>query len=183
MAIILLGLGAAAAAAAGSLQARLVNKQPAGEPGPVSFYLGQVEVTRPDGTSKLLPYWSYLEPQVAGERVVFLPTRGLKLTRIFFYHPQSDKITSYRLPLDLDPFFGCPSFSPDGKKIAYYLVKERKVIVRSWPALKLLKESPPYPLRPTDVPPMPPVWTSPTRVEFDPLFFLPEQQITFELEN
>jgi hypothetical protein len=181
LALAIFGLGAAAGAAENGLKARLVNKKPTGEAGPVSFYVGQVEVTLPDGTRKLLPHWSYMEPQVAGDRVIFLPTEGVQLTRIFFYDPKTDKTSSYRLPLDMDPYFGSPSFAPDGDKLAYYLHKDQKVIVRSWPSLKLLKESERFPMRPTDVPPMPPVWTSPTKVQFDPLFFLPDRQVSFDL--
>ncbi len=161
------------------LTARLINKRLLEDAGPVGFYVGQVEVTLPDGTRKLLPHWSYLEPQVAGNRVIFFPTEGLRLTRIFFYNAQTDRTVSYRRPRDMDPVFASPSFSPDGDKLAYYVPKARKVVVRSWPSLKLLKQSVPHPVRPTDVPPMPPVWTSPTRVQFDPLFFLPERQVSF----
>jgi hypothetical protein len=180
--LIIAGIPAHLGAAEQGLKARLVNKKLVGESGPVSFYVGQVEVTLPDGAKKLLPHWSYMEPQVAGDRVIFFPTEErLKLTRIFFYHAKTDKTDSYRLPHDMDPYFGSPSFSPDGDKLAYYLPKEEKVVVRSWPSLKLLKQSEKFPVRPTDVPPMPPVWTSPAKVQFDPLFFLPERQITFNL--
>jgi len=181
LALVFFGIGSASEVAASGPTARLVNKKPTGEKGPVSFYVGQVEVTLPDGTKKLLPHWSYMEPQVAGDRVIFLPTEGMELTRIFFYDPKTDKTSSYRLPLDMDPVFGSPSFAPDGDKLAYYLPKEQKVIVRQWPTLRLLKESERFPVRPTDVPPMPPVWTSPTKVQFDPLFFMPERQISFDL--
>jgi hypothetical protein len=181
---VFLGVGANLGAAENALKARLVNKKPMSEAGPVSFFAGQVEVTLPDGAKKLLPHWSYMEPQVAGDRVIFFPTEeGLKLTRIFFYHAKTDKTDSYRLPLDMDPYFGSPSFSPDGDKLAYYLPKEQKVIVRHWPTFKLLKDSERYPVRPTDVPPMPPVWLDETTVEFDPLFFLPERQISFDLSQ
>lgn len=172
-----LGLGTPVAAGEG-LQARLVNKKPL-ESGPVSFYIGQVEVALPDGTTKLLPHWSYLEPQVAGHRVIFFPTEGLRLTRIFFYDAETDETRSYRLPVDLDPVLGSPSFSPHGDKLAYYLPKAQRVIVRHWPSLKILKKSEKFPVRPTDVPPMPPVWTGPDKVQFDPQFFLPERQVSF----
>jgi hypothetical protein len=178
LAMAILGPGVVSEVAAGGLQARLVNKQPLEEAGPVSFFVGQVEVTLPEGKKKLLPHWSYLEPQVAGDRVFFLPTQGVKLTRVFTYDARTDKTSSFRLPHDMDPYFGSPSFSPDGGKLAYYLPKEQKVIVRSWPSLRLLKQSDKHPVRPTDLPPMPPVWTSPATVQFDPLFFLPERQIS-----
>jgi hypothetical protein len=180
LALALLGAGVFGAAAAG-LEARLVNKKPMEEAGPLSFFMGQVQVTHPAGTQKLLPHWSYMEPQVVGDRVVFLPTEGFKLTRIFFYDPKIEETDSYRLPHDMDPVFGSPSFSPDGDKLAYYLPQGHKVIVRSWPSLRLLKQSARHPVRPTDVPPMPPVWTSPDKVQFDPLFFLPERQVSFDL--
>lgn len=168
-------------AVSGELRARLVNKRVIGAEGPVGFSVGQVEVTFPDGRTKLLPYQSYLEPLTVGDQVFILPTEDLQLTRIFIYHAKTDKTASYRLPLDLDPYFGSPSFSPDGKKIAYYQVKEGRVVVRSWPGLKLLRRSPSYPVRPTDVPPEPPAWKSPTLVKFDPYFFMPERRIAFEL--
>jgi hypothetical protein len=180
--LIIAGIPAHLGAAEKGLKARLVNKKPVSEAGPVSFYVGQIEVTLPDGTKKLLPHWSYMEPQVAGDRVIFFPTdEKLKLTRVFIYDPKTDKTSSFRFPFDMDPYFGSPSFSPDGDKLAYYLPKEQKVIVRSWPSLKLLKQSEKFPVRPTDVPPMPPVWTSPAKVQFDPLFFLPDRQISFDL--
>jgi hypothetical protein len=172
-------VGAASEAAAGGLKARLVNKKPVGEQGPVSFYVGQVEVTLPDGAKKLLPQWSYMEPQVVGDRVFILPTLGVKLTRVFIYDAKTGKTASFRFPFDMDLYFGSPSFSPDGSKLAYYHVKEGKVLVRAWPSLKLIKQSDKHPVRPTDVPPMPPVWTSPAKVQFDPMFFLPERQISF----
>ena len=183
LALTILGFGTASEAVASGLKARLINKKPTGEAGPVSFYVGQVEVTLPNGMQKPLPHWTYMEPQVAGDRVIFFPTQGLKLTRIFFYNAKTDKTDSYRLPFDMDPYFGSPSFSPHGDKLAYYLPKDQKVIVRSWPSLKLIKESERFPVRPTDVPPMPPVWTSATKVQFDPLFFLPERQVTFNLSE
>lgn len=167
------------AGAESGLTARLVNKRPLDEAGPVGFYLGQVEVTLPDGTKKLLPHWTYLEPQVAKDRVIFFATEGLKITRIFFYDPVTEKERSHRLPYDMDPVFASPSFSPDGNKLAYYVPKAQRVIVRHWPSLKLLRKSEKFPVRPTDVPPVPPVWTGPTKVQFDPLFFLPERQVSF----
>jgi hypothetical protein len=181
LALVISGISADLGAAASGVQARLVNKEPMGGAGPVSLYVGQVEVTLPDGTQKLLPFHSYLEPLAVEDRVLFLPTDGLELTRIYIYHAKTDQTESFRLPLDMDPVFGSPSFSPDGKKIAYYLVQEQRVIVRSWPALRLLKQSDRHPVRPTDVPPMPPIWTSAAQVEFDPLFFLPERPMSFEL--
>lgn len=180
-ALLMAGIAAPSVAGENTVQARLANKKPLEEAGPVSFYVGQVEVALPDGTRKLLPHWSYLEPQVAGDRVLFFPTEGLKLTRIYCYNAKTDKTASFRLPHDMDPVFGSPGFSPDGDKLAYYHGQEGKVLVRAWPSLKLLKQSGRYPVRPTDVPPMPPVWTSPTKVQFDPLFFLPERQVSFDL--
>ncbi|MDI6853697.1 MAG: hypothetical protein QME75_08875 [Deltaproteobacteria bacterium] len=165
----------------GSLEARLVNKKPLEEAGPGSFFVGQVQVTHPDGTQKLLDHWSYMEPQVVGDRVVFLPTEGLKLTRIFFYDPKTGKTDSFRLPHDMDRVSGSPSFSPDGDMLAYYLPNEQRVVVRAWPSLRLLRKSDRHPVRPGEVPPMPPVWTSPDKVQFDPLFFQPEQPVSFDL--
>jgi hypothetical protein len=179
LALIISGMSAEIGAAESAVKARLVNKEPLAGAGQVTLHEGQVEVTLPDGPPKLLPHRSYLEPLVVEDQVFFLPTEGFKLTRIYIYYAKTDQTESFRLPLDMDPVFGSPSFSPDGKKIAYYLVQEQRVIVRTWPALKLLKQSNRHPVRPTDVPAMPPIWTSPAQVEFDPLFFLPERPVAF----
>ncbi|MDD3582081.1 MAG: hypothetical protein PHW74_13820 [Desulfobacca sp.] len=167
--------------AAAELQARLVNKTVIEDHGPMGLYIGQVEIILPDGQTKLLPHWSYLQPQVVKDRVFILASEGLSLNRIYIYHARRDQEESFRLPLDLDPLWGSPSFSPDGRKIAYYQVKDGRVVVRTWPALSMLRKSPSYPVRALEVPPEPPRWKNPTTVVFDPRFFRPEREINFNL--
>ncbi|OPX19622.1 MAG: hypothetical protein BZ151_08290 [Desulfobacca sp. 4484_104] len=174
-------LALVAAGTAAELRARLVNKTVIEGQGPMGLYIGQVEIILPDGQTKLLPYWSYLQPQVVKDRVFILSSEGLSLSRIFIYDARRDKEESFRLPLDLDPLWGSPSFSPDGRKIAYYLVKEGRVVVRTWPALSMLRKSPSYPVRALEVPPEPPRWKNPTTVVFDPWFFRPAREINFNL--
>jgi hypothetical protein len=154
--------------------------------GPVSFETGQVQIIFPDGRIRLLPYRSCLDPLLVYGRVFILTTKDGLLTGIVVYHLEKGHSQAYPLPKYLHPYFSCPSFSPDGTKLAHYEVTKPRygrVLVRSWPAGKILKQSPIYRLVPTDVPPFEPTWKTPLRVEFDPDFFEPSRAIFFQFEK
>jgi hypothetical protein len=111
----------APAVGAAELKAELVNKI---EEGTVAT--GQVQLTYPDGRTKLLPYRSHLEPVVVGRKVYIFTTREAKLTGIVIYDSAKGRGQTFPLPQDLKQthFFPQPSSSPDGTKVAYYVVAE-----------------------------------------------------------
>jgi hypothetical protein len=170
----------------GNLQVRLVNKIAEPREGPVSFDTGQVEIVFPDGRTRLLPYRTYLTPLVVNDRIYLFPAKEGQIRGMVIYQAESGGAKSFPLPEDLDPYFGSPSFSPDGAKIAYYRVKgdgRGEVRVRSFPGGKLLAQSQVLKLRPTDVPPEPPTWQSRARVEFDAEFFDPPRRVSLQLQD
>jgi hypothetical protein len=112
---------------AAELKAELVNKIEEGEA--LSRLTGPVQLTYPDGRTKLLPYRSHLEPVVVGRKVYIFTTREAKLTGIVIYDSVRGRGQSFPLPQDLKQthYFPQPSFSPDGTKVAYYFIAgERK---------------------------------------------------------
>lgn len=169
------------------LQASLVQKEMA-DAGPVSFETGLVQVAFPDGKVEVLPYRTHLTPVAAKGRVFIFPSRKGSITGIVVYDAQTRKKRDFPLPPDLDPYFSTPSVSPDGAKMAYYVLTGKKtageargqVRVRSFPKGRVLWESSPAKVRATDVPPMEPVWKGPTRAEFDPEFFDPPCAFVFQ---
>jgi hypothetical protein len=107
---------------AAELKAELVNKKD--EPAEaLSHSTGQVQLTFPDGHTRLLPYRSYLQPSVIGGKVHIFTTKDALLTGIVIYDSAKGRGQSFPLPKDLkrNPYFGRPSFSPDGTKVAYYV--------------------------------------------------------------
>jgi hypothetical protein len=123
---------------------------------------------------------------VSGDRVFILPTQEGNLTGIIIYHLKTHRAQSFPLPPDLPPYFGCPSFSPDGTKVAYYALAgphQGQVRVRTWPGWRLISQSPVLPLRATDVPPDAPLWKTETLVEFDAQFFDPPRRFSLALPD
>jgi hypothetical protein len=118
---------AAPAVCAAELKAELVNKVWEGWSG-ASLLTGPVQLTFPDGRTKLLPYRSHLQPVVADGKVYIFTTKNLAITRIVIYDSASGRAQSFPLPEDLDSnnYFSSPSFSPDGTKVAYYFHQEAK---------------------------------------------------------
>jgi hypothetical protein len=114
----------APAVGAAELKAELVNKIEEGKT--LTCLTGQVQLTYPDGRTKLLPYRSHLEPVVVGRKVYIFTTREAKLTGIVIYDSVRGRGQSFPLPQDLKQthYFPQPSFSPDGTKVAYYVVAE-----------------------------------------------------------
>jgi hypothetical protein len=109
------------AVGASELKAKLVNKKD--EPsGGLSRSTGQVQLIFPDGHTRLLPYRSYLQPLVIGGKVYIFTTKDAVLTGIVIYDSAKGRGQSFPLPKDLKRhrYFGQPSFSPDGTKVAYY---------------------------------------------------------------
>jgi hypothetical protein len=110
---------AAPAVDAAALKVELVNKTEEGEC--ILYYTGQVQLTYPDGRTQLLPYRSHLQPVAADGKVYIFTTKGPKITRIVVYDSTKRKEKSCPVPEDFKfPYFGQPSFSPDGTKVAYY---------------------------------------------------------------
>jgi hypothetical protein len=116
----------APAVRAAELKAELVKKTMEGTT--VGFLTGQVQLTFPDGHTQLLPYRSHLPPVAANGKVyIFTTNKEGEITRIVVYDSAKGRGQSLLLPEDLkrNPYFGSPSFSPDGTKVAYYFF-ERK---------------------------------------------------------
>jgi hypothetical protein len=114
------------AVSAAELKAELVNKAEEGTG--VTIATGQVQLTYPDGRTRLLPYRSHLDPVVVGRKVYIFITRKAKLTGIVIYDSAKGRGQTFSLPQDLKQthYFPQPSFSPDGTKVAYYVVAKPK---------------------------------------------------------
>ena len=118
----------APAVGAAELKAELVNTTKEGIF--AAFPTGQVQLTYPDGRTKLLKYRSHLQPVVADGKVYIFTTKDAKVTGIVVYDAASGQGQSFPLPDDLKlnfnlsyfGTFGQPGFSPDGTKVAYYFV-------------------------------------------------------------
>jgi hypothetical protein len=105
---------------AAELKAELVNKVMEEWDG-MGYPTGQVQLTFPEGRTLLLPYRSHLQPVVAERKVHIFVTEGAEIKSIMIYDPAKGQGQSfYPLPDDLDPYYGSPSFSPDGTRVAYY---------------------------------------------------------------
>jgi hypothetical protein len=105
---------------AAELKAELVNMEIEGEA--ISQDTGQVQLTFPDGRTRLLPYRSHLQPVVANGKVHIFTAKDASITGIVVYEVANGRGQTFPLPDDLkrDPTFVQPSFSPDGTKVAYY---------------------------------------------------------------
>ena len=114
----------APAVGAAELKAELVKKTPEGIL--ASMPTGPVQLTYPDGHTKLLPYRSHLQPVVADGKVYIFTTKDLEVTGIVVYDSAKGRGQTLPLPEDLkrNHYFGQPSFSPDGTKVAYYFVSD-----------------------------------------------------------
>jgi hypothetical protein len=113
------------AADAAKLKAELVNKEPEGIL--ASMPTGPVQLTYPNGRTRLLPYRSHLQPVVANGKVYIFTTKDLEVTGIVIYDSAKGRGQTFPLPEDLkcNNYFGQPSFSPDGTKVAYYFVSDQ----------------------------------------------------------
>jgi hypothetical protein len=154
---------------------------------PVWVVTGKVKITYPNGKSKILPYKTKLAPSVIGDQVYIITTNKLgDVSGIIVYNTKTNQPKKYPLPTDIDNlkkrFFCSPSFSPDGNKLAYYIVFDDgkgKVVVRSFPDGKLLQESQTHTLLATDVSPGVPKWNNSQGVEFEEEFFDPPVKVKF----
>lgn len=167
----------------------LVNKVLGPADAPLMFDTGNIKITFPDGKSKILPYKTHYDPPgiIVGEKVHIITTNTQGyVSGIIIYDAKTHQTHKYPLPPDLNSlkkkFFCSPSFSPDGAKLAYYIVFDDgkgKVVVRSFPEGRLLKESPTYTLTGRGVTPIMPTWKTSQRVEFEEEFFDPPQKVNF----
>ncbi|WP_449244076.1 hypothetical protein [Desulfobacca acetoxidans] len=170
------------------ISAEIVNKASSPE-GPVSFNRGNVKVTLSNGESIILPFTTHFSPVVVGDQVfIIATTKNGEASEIIIYNTKNIQSEKYPLPSDINTsnkrYFCSPSFSPDGSKLAYYLVLaggKGKVIVRSFPDGKLLKRSQTYNLLATDVPPQEPHWQTSQEVEFAEDFFDPPKKVIFKI--
>jgi len=167
----------------------LVNKVLGPPEAPLLFNTGNIKVTLPNGKSKILPYKTHYDPpgSIIGDKVYIITTNTQGyVSGIIIYNTKTDQTKKYPLPSDINNlkkrFFCSPSFSPDGSKLAYYIVFDDgkgKVVVRSFPEGKLLKESPTYELTGRGVTPIIPTWKTSQSVEFEEEFFDPPRKIIF----
>lgn len=161
----------------------LVNKALGPDDAPLMFNTGNIKIIYPDGNSKILPYKTHYDPPalVIGDKVYIIATNKQGyVSGIIIYNTKTDKSKKYPLPTDINNLkkriFCSPSFSPDGNKLAYYIVFDDgkgKVIVRSFPDGKILKESKTYKLTGRGVTPSIPNWKTSQSVEFEEEFFDP----------
>lgn len=170
------------------VSAELIDKVLGPTDAPVWVITGNIKITFPNGKSKILPYKTNLTPSVIGDQVYIITTNKLgDVSGIIIYNTKTGQPKKYPLPTDIDNlkkrYFCSPSFSPDGNKLAYYIVFDDgngKVVVRSFPDGKLLKESQTYTLLGTDVSPYVPKWNNSQSVEFEEEFFDPPIKIKFD---
>ncbi len=184
MALALLPAAASPGPGEKKLKVRLVNLKMEPLDGPVSFSTGQVEITLADGRVQFLPYRTHILPRVVDRRVLIFPTKNGELSGIIRYDAAAHQAQSFPLPPDLHPYFASPSFSPDGGRVAFYVVGgqgQGRVRVCSWPEWQLIWESPVLQLRPTDEPPLPPLWKTSNLVEFEAQFFEPPRSLSIQL--
>ena len=106
------------AVGAAELKAELVNKVME-EWGGVGFPSGQVQLTFPDGRTQFLPYRSHLPLVVPDGKVHIFVTEGGEVNSIVIYDPAKGWGQFFHSLNYLDPYFGSPSFSPDGTRVAY----------------------------------------------------------------
>ena len=97
---------------AAELKAKLVKKTMEGTT--VGFMTGQVQVTYPDGHTKLLKYRSDSKPLVVEGKVYILTTKDGEVTGIVVYDSAKGRGQSFPLPEDLkvDPYFSLPVSPP-----------------------------------------------------------------------
>jgi len=167
----------------------LVDKVLGPADAPLLFNTGKIKITLPNGKSKILPYKTHYDPPalVIGDKIYIITTNGQGyVSDIIIYNTKTDQSKKYPLPTDINnlkkKFFCSLSFSPDGNKLAYYIVFDDgkgKVVVRSFPDGKLLKESPTYNLNGRGVTPYIPNWKTSQSVEFEEEFFDPPIKVNF----
>ena len=132
---------------------------------------GSVQVTAKETTTVVPGIRAALEPQFLSPRNLFLLShRSCEISSAWLYDMESREIKQVVLPDDLDRYFGPPSLSPQGDKIAYQVFNrdgQAAYSIRSWPSLRLLKESRMCPISGGDTPWLRPTWLSNDAVKFD----------------
>lgn len=153
-----------------SYQAKLVNlRMQETEVG--GLEVGEVEVTTPSGTQTIPNLVTSLLPQLIPPKTLFcLAFENCEIKRFIHYDLTSGRTVAVPMPDDLDPYFGPPSLSPTGDKIAYVSFDREGRAgyrIRAYPSLQLIKASAMRPLYGSDSPWSEPEWISDVVVRFD----------------
>ena len=151
-------------------QAKLVNlRMQETEVG--GLEVGEVEVTMPSGARTIPNLVTSLLPQLIPPKTLFcLAFENCEITRFIHYDLTSGRTVAVPMPDDLDPYFGPPSLSPTGDKIAYVSFDREGRAgyrIRAYPSLQLIKASAMRPLYGSDSPWNEPEWISDVVVRFD----------------
>lgn len=151
-------------------QAKLVNlRMQETEVG--GLEVGEVEVTTSLGARTIPNLVTSLLPQLIPPKTLFcLAYENCEIKRFVHYDLTTGRTIAVPMPDDLDPYFGPPSLSPSGDKIAYVSFDrdgKASYRVRTYPSLRLIKASPMRPLYGSDSPWNEPEWISDVVVRFD----------------
>ena len=156
-----------------SYQAKLVNfsMQETEDGGLDPLEVGEVEVTTASGTRIIPNVATSLLPEFIPPKTLFcLAYENGEINRFIHYNLTTGRATVVPMPDDLDPYFGPPSLSPAGDKIAYISFDREGGAgyrIRAYPSLRLIKASAMRPLYGGDSPWSEPEWISNTMVRFD----------------
>ena len=132
-------------------QVALVDRSREGDPGDIAVTRYRVRVTTGTRTDTIPGVRTMTLPGVGADGNVYLfayDNRGF-LSYAYSYDPTTRKLTDIPLPPDIDEFAAHLTVSPDARHVAY-IVRDSATTyavgrVRSWPAGKLIAQTPPEP--------------------------------------